>query len=264
MTLTCRDEILEAIHDILRRSGRHEFTVTDVLTEMSRRGTRYAESTIRTHVVSRMCSNAPDNHGMTFPDLTRVDRGTYRLGPPAEQRLAHVATRDDHTDRPALAGTGPAAARPTPTPISASGWPWEGNVQAVFVSVLRTHGWAIHSVADTATKARGVDVLAAKPNRRLGAEVKGFPSVGYADPRRAAETKRTQPSTQAGHWFSQALFKAMMLLDSHPGHESLMVLPDFSRYRDLGIRTRTGRAAAGVHLVLLTPDGAMNSDSWAP
>jgi hypothetical protein len=109
-----------------------------------------------------------------------------------------------------------------------------------------------------------VDVLAVKGSRRLGAEVKGWPSAGYADPRRAAEAKRTQPSTQAGHWFSQALCKAIMLLDSHPGYESLMVLPDYPRYRNLAQRTRTGRRAANFHLVLLTAGGAYSSDSWTP
>ncbi|BCB86599.1 hypothetical protein [Phytohabitans suffuscus] len=143
-------------------------------------------------------------------------------------------------------------------------WPWEGTVQALFVDLLREHGWSIIATADTATKAPGVDVLADRRERQLGAEVKGWPSAGYADPRRAAEVKRTQPSTQAGHWFSQALFKAIMLLDSHPGHESLIVLPDYPRYRDLAERTRTGRQAANIHVVLLAQDGTHTSETWTP
>jgi hypothetical protein len=143
-------------------------------------------------------------------------------------------------------------------------WPWEGAVQAVFVALLQHHGWRVTATADTATKAPGVDVVASRNGRHLGAEVKGWPSAGYADPRRAAETKRTQPSTQAGHWFSQALFKAIMLLDSHPGHESLMVLPDYPRYRDLAVRTRTGRAAAGIHCLLLAADGSHTCTTWTP
>jgi hypothetical protein len=137
-------------------------------------------------------------------------------------------------------------------------------VQAVFAGYLREQGWTVTSEADTATKARGVDVLATKGDRRLGAEVKGWPSKGYADPRRAEEVKKTQPTTQAGHWFSQALMKALMLLDSHPDHESLIVLPDFPRYRDLAARTRTGRVLAGVHLVLLREDGVASSEMWTP
>lgn len=158
-------------------------------------------------------------------------------------------------------GTAPAAEAAGDDP---HGWPWEGHVQSLFTAYLHSHGWLVTAMADTATKAPGVDVLASKGARRVGAEVKGFPSVGYADPRRASETKKTQPSTQAGHWFSQALMKAVMLLDSHPGHESLMVLPDYPRYRDLAQRTRKGRAAAGVHVVFVGADGSGQSDTWQP
>lgn len=158
--------------------------------------------------------------------------------------------------------------RPVAAPSSddsgAQGWPWEGRVQAVFGAYLNSRGWRVTSMADTASKAHGVDLLARKEERRLGAEVKGWPSVGYADPRRAHEVKRTQPTTQAGHWFSQALMKALMLLDSHPDHDSLVVLPDYPRYRDLAGRTRTGRAAAQVHVVFVSPDGSAESSTWTP
>lgn len=143
-------------------------------------------------------------------------------------------------------------------------WPWEGAVQAVIADYLRQHGWTVTGQADTATKARGVDLLASTGDRLLGAEVKGWPSKGYADPRRAEEVKRTQPTSQAGHWFSQALMKALMLLDSHPDHESLMVLPDYPRYRDLAARTVTGRTAARVHVVLVQTSGEAFSNSWTP
>jgi len=46
---------------------------------MQRDGTQYEASTILTHVQSRMCADAPDNHGTTYADLERVARGRYRL-----------------------------------------------------------------------------------------------------------------------------------------------------------------------------------------
>jgi hypothetical protein len=150
------------------------------------------------------------------------------------------------------------------TSSAAAEWAWEGTVQSMFAEFLRTHGWTVTGEADTATKAHGVDLLATKGVRLLGAEVKGWPSAGYADPRRADEVKRTQPTTQAGHWFSQALMKAVMLLDSHPNHESLMVFPDYPRYRDLADRTRTGRTAARLNVVLVEPSGDAHSETWAP
>lgn len=119
-------------------------------------------------------------------------------------------------------------------------------------------------MANTATKQHGVDVLASKGSRLLGAEVKGWPSKAYADVRRAEEVKPTQPTTQAGVWFSHALMKAMMLLDSHPDHDALMVLPDYPRYRDLARRTRTSRAAASVHVMFVRAAGTVESDLCTP
>lgn len=75
--MSCRDEILAAIEAVERRSP--EFAIEDVISEMRRRGTRYSESTIRTHIASRMCRNAPDNHATTYNDLVRVSHGRYRL-----------------------------------------------------------------------------------------------------------------------------------------------------------------------------------------
>lgn len=175
-----------------------------------------------------------------------------------------------------LVTAGPAATVTTPTrsiqnsppvstppiPADAHGWPWEGHVQGLFASHLVRSGWVLDGVADTATKAHGVDVLAHTGERRLGAEVKGWPSKAYADPRRHAETKPTQPTLQAGHWFSQAIMKALMLLDSHPGHESLGVFPDYPRYRDLARRTETGLGRAGVHVAFVREDGSVVSDTW--
>jgi hypothetical protein len=56
---TCRDEILNAIDAIVRRTANDIFELRDVLTEMRRRESSYNESTIRTHITSRMCANAP-------------------------------------------------------------------------------------------------------------------------------------------------------------------------------------------------------------
>jgi hypothetical protein len=80
-------------------------------------------------------------------------------------------------------------------------WPWEGAVQAVFVEFLGSKGWRVDAVADTATKERGVDILATKHGRTLGAEVKGWPSSNYADPRRAYETKRPSRRRRPGIGF---------------------------------------------------------------
>lgn len=76
--MTARSEILKALPAIAARSRDDTFTVDEVVREMRRRGSTYADSTIRTHVASRMCANAPDNHAITYDDLERVSEGRYR------------------------------------------------------------------------------------------------------------------------------------------------------------------------------------------
>lgn len=242
---TCRQAVLDAVAVLMTRNGGGPVGLAEIVAEVGRTGGRHAESTVRTHVTAHMCVNAA--RPPQWPDLHRVDRGYYVLA-----------------DRPErLEGVLEVPAGPI-EPSEGRSWPWEGAVQTVFAGYLREQGWTVTSEADTATKARGVDVLATRGDRRLGADVKGWPSKGYADPRRSEEVKKTQPTLQAGHYFSDALVKALMLLDSHPDHDSLIVLPDYPRYRDLAARTRTGRALARVHLVLLREDGVASSETWTP
>jgi len=59
--MTARDEVDQVVDLLLGRKA------------------RYAESTIRTHVTSRMCANAPNHHAVTYDDLVRTDGGRYRL-----------------------------------------------------------------------------------------------------------------------------------------------------------------------------------------
>jgi hypothetical protein len=76
---TCRDEILAAARSIVSKSGRNAFSILDVLAEMRRGGTSYPEVTIRTHMASHMCAEAPSRKGGRPPDLRRVERGSYAL-----------------------------------------------------------------------------------------------------------------------------------------------------------------------------------------
>lgn len=127
-------------------------------------------------------------------------------------------------------------------------WHTEANVQAALVTALAGEGWRILSVANTATKEKGVDVIASRDGQTVGVEVKGFPGRGYADPARAGEVKRTSPSTQAGHWFAQALLAAMRLRGKHPQWRSVIALPDVARYRDLYAETAGSLSAAQIEV----------------
>lgn len=74
----CRGEVLAAA-EYLQSAGNTDFTLDDIVRYMTQRGSKYAESTIRTHVVSVMCVNAPVNHSPKYADLERVAHGRYRL-----------------------------------------------------------------------------------------------------------------------------------------------------------------------------------------
>jgi hypothetical protein len=74
----CRDEVLAAAAH-LQSLGQADFTPDEIVRYMSQQHSKYAVSTIQTHVVSLMCANAPKNHGTKYADLLRIAPGRYRL-----------------------------------------------------------------------------------------------------------------------------------------------------------------------------------------
>ena len=79
VTMTCRKEILKCVHELIDKTGSQDFTIQDIIDCMEYKGSRYKASTIRTHISSRMCINAPDHHAVPYNDFKRTERGTYRL-----------------------------------------------------------------------------------------------------------------------------------------------------------------------------------------
>lgn len=137
-------------------------------------------------------------------------------------------------------------------------WHTEANVQASVVTALAARGYRVLSVANTATKEHGIDVVATRDGATVGVEVKGYPSRNYADPARASERKKTQPSTQAGHWFAAAVLAAMRLRGKEPGWNSVVALPDFNRYRDLFTETQGSLSAAGIVVWWVDEEGTVD------
>lgn len=77
--MSVRSEILAAIDQVVAGRVDQSFTAAEVINAMRRGATRYTDQTIRTHIASRMCSNAPDHHAVVYQDLIRTERGRYRL-----------------------------------------------------------------------------------------------------------------------------------------------------------------------------------------
>ncbi len=77
--MTCREEILDAIHSLQTLHPGETFSVDDVLDVMHQRNTKYLDTTIRAQVVTKMCRNAAPGMGTRYPDLERVAPNRYRM-----------------------------------------------------------------------------------------------------------------------------------------------------------------------------------------
>jgi hypothetical protein len=73
---------LAAARVVSARTPDGTFSPADIVREVRRRGTMYAELTIRTMVTAHLCTDAPDNAGATSVGLGRPSRGVYRLRRP--------------------------------------------------------------------------------------------------------------------------------------------------------------------------------------
>ena len=103
-------------------------------------------------------------------------------------------------------------------------WHWEGNIQAALVTWLANQGWTIRSAADTAAKTAGKDIIAECDGRTLWISVKGYPRG----------TQKTNPPTQARHWFSHAVFDLVRYRDESDSAELALGLPDgYVTYQNL-------------------------------
>ncbi len=131
----------------------------------------------------------------------------------------------------------PVPSSPTGFPLKSGGgrpWFWEGNVQATVVRYLATQDCIIRSVADTAGRKPGKDIVAEREGKPIWITVKGYPEG----------TSKTHPSTQAGHWFKQAVFDIIEYRGESEIAELGMALPDFPRYRSLAQKINWFQSAA--------------------
>ncbi len=198
-----------------------------------------------------------------YERLFEVDRSTYpatirlRTKPDAIAPTSPVKDLEPgHATRlEVLRSADETARRGKPTWRASEDWFWEGNVQAAVVKRLEAEGWAIRGTADTEARRPGVDILAARENRILAVEVKGYPSERYARGSRAGQSKSTQPTLQARHWYAEALLSAILLHSAMPDADIALAFPDFPRYRSLIDQTRSALTALGLGLYIVTRQG---------
>lgn len=240
-----REEILDALERLEKRTGQKAHRVRDIITEVHSRGVAASAVTIRTYVTSVMCADAPVHHANHTDDLRRVDRGWY-------QRIESASAVPNPLS--------PSVLEATPSDQSTTGNQsqealWEGTIQAGIVAALVHEGWSIMSVASTQKRAQGTDIVGAREDELLHIEVKGFPSTSYARGERQGQPKPTHPATQARQWFAGALLKAAMLRGDHPGDRVALGLPDVETYRNLVQRTSSVLSRSEIELIWVDRQG---------
>jgi hypothetical protein len=231
------------------RSLSEPFRASEIIGWFRRHHPEVNEASIRTHIQGATSNVSLESRGAfarRTPLRTRMDHGLYARyrGEAAvgECRVQWVGS----------------AARPPHETPSDPDWYTEAKIQSLVVSHLVSEGWSITSVADTATRARGIDVVARRGDQMIGVEVKGYPTRDYEDPARKGERKPSHPSAQAATYFAQAVLSAMRLRTSRPELLNVSAVPDFPRYRTLAEETRSSLIACGIDVWFVADDGSID------
>jgi hypothetical protein len=106
--MSAHAEILAAVTAICADRQEWQFTPAEVIRALP----YLSPGTIRTHVTSRLCVNAPANHAHRWPYFRRVSRGRYEVLPPYRGMPA-PAVRELRPRKHLVAGEVPRAIRDT-------------------------------------------------------------------------------------------------------------------------------------------------------
>lgn len=127
-------------------------------------------------------------------------------------------------------------------------WYWEGNIQSVLVNCLVKAGYTIRSVADTAARSQGKDIVAVDSDgRELWITVKGYPEKSS--------------HTQARHWFSDALMNLILYRDENSSVNLALALPSgFATYMNLATRIDWFRRALPLTIYWISENLQVRSE----
>lgn len=118
------------------------------------------ESSVRTHIVSRCCTNAPENHAHRWPYFRRVGRGVYEILP--DFRSAQPDGSVSRREPAAEDGPGCASAQHAE----------EVNLQApIHASVSKSEGWYVAECLEVAVVSQGQSLDETLANLRQALEL---------------------------------------------------------------------------------------------
>jgi hypothetical protein len=122
---------------------------------------------------------------------------------------------------------------------------------------LTARGWSIEAIANTETGQPGADIKACRADSVLIVEVKGYPSKTYERGPRKGQPKRTNPPTQARHWFAEALLIALLRQAENRQHHVAIAFPEFAVYTKLLTRVTESRKLLGLIVLLVEESGTV-------
>ena len=89
-------EVLKAAVRLCRRRGAWSFRLHEIVRLLP----QLNPSSVRTHIVSRCCVNAPRNHPHTWDYFRRIARGTYEIVPKHRRAAKEVSARATYHANP--------------------------------------------------------------------------------------------------------------------------------------------------------------------
>jgi predicted RNase H-like HicB family nuclease len=179
------DQVLSTARRLCRERGGWTFRLDEVVRALP----HLNASTVRTHIVSRCCVNAPAHHLHRWRYFRRVGRGryeilpAYRRGAPARRAagasVAAGAGSAAAAGAVAMEGAGPAAGATKPRVAEARGtygsWSAAAPRDTVHAVVTRSRGWYVAECLEVAVVTQGhtLDELVANLGEAIGLHLEG-------------------------------------------------------------------------------------------
>ena len=154
--MPAHDQILKAAIDLCRKRKGWSFRPVEIVRALP----HLNAGTVRTHVVSRCCVNAPKNHPHKWDYFERVDRGVYEVLPPYRRARRRGKRREL------------VAREPTSTYAASSEGPPRDTIHAV---VRRSDVWFVAECLEVAvvTQGRSLDELASNLQEAIDLHLEG-------------------------------------------------------------------------------------------
>ncbi len=138
-------------------------------------------------------------------------------------------------------------------------WFYEANIQNKIEKHLKSENWGVE-VVDTKSRKKGPDILAKKNGTNLQVEVKGYPSDKYVRGKDKGKEKKTNPKTQARHWFAEALLTIILAKCKSPNLKIALGFPDDKIYLKKWTEIKWLREKIHLSVYWVNRDGLVNRE----